>query len=63
MSEHEEIKLFERIRESIARAQREMVERKAKLGEKIVIADADGMPIEIDAADALYLYAKHDSNG
>lgn len=33
-----------------------MLERKAKLGEKVVIADADGRPIEILASDALKLY-------
>lgn len=57
MSEQEEIRLFARIRESISEAQRKMVERKAKLGESIIIADANGMPKEITAADALELYA------
>lgn len=56
MSEQEEIKLFERIRESISAAQRKMVERKARLGETIVIADADGQPIEIPASEGLKLY-------
>ena len=58
MSEQEEIRLFERIRESISEAQRKMVERKAKLGETIIIADANGSPIEIAASEALNLYAK-----
>lgn len=58
MSEQEEIKLFERIRECIADAQRRMVERKAKLGESIIIADKDGNPIKISAQDALSLYSK-----
>ena len=56
MSEKEEIKLFERIRESISNAQKKMIERKAKLGETVVIADADGNPIEISAEEALKLY-------
>lgn len=56
MSEQEEIILFDRIRKCISATQRKMVERKALLGEKIVIADADGMPIEILASDALKLY-------
>ncbi len=34
-----------------------MVERKAKLGETIVIADADGKPIEISAKDAINRYS------
>lgn len=53
MSEQEEIKLFERIRENIRKAQRELFERKAKLGESIVIADEDGQPIIIKAEDYL----------
>ena len=57
MSEQEEIRLFTRIRESISEAQRKMVEKKAKLGETIIIADANGMPKEISASDALKLYA------
>ena len=56
MSEKEEIKLFERIRESISNAQKKMIERRAKLGESVVIADADGNPIEISAEEALKLY-------
>lgn len=56
MSEQEEIKLFERIRESIASAQLKMVERKSKLGETVVIADKNGNPIEIPASEALKLY-------
>ena len=56
MSEQEEIILFDRIRECISTTQRKMVERKALLGEKIVIAGADGRPIEILASDALKLY-------
>ncbi len=56
MSEKEEIKLFERIRENIARAQIAMLERKAKLGETVVIADANGKPIVISAEEALHIY-------
>ncbi|MCM1482867.1 MAG: hypothetical protein NC043_00900 [Muribaculaceae bacterium] len=57
MSEQEEIKLFERIRESIASAQRKMVERKAKLNETVIIADNNGMPLEVSAEEALNLYS------
>lgn len=56
MSEQEEITLFDCIRVSISTAQRKMVERKAMLGETVVIADADGKPIEIPASEALKLY-------
>lgn len=61
MSEQEEIILFERIRESIARAQKKMLERKVKLGESVVIADSNGMPIEISAEEALRRFEKKDS--
>lgn len=57
MSEKEEIRLFERIRENIARAQKAMLERKAKLGETVVIADAEGKPVEISAIEALRIYS------
>ena len=53
MSEQEEIKLFKRIRENIQQAQRELFERKAKLGESIVIADDNGQPVIIKAEDYL----------
>ncbi|MCM1520760.1 MAG: hypothetical protein NC098_08245 [Lachnoclostridium sp.] len=56
MSEQEEIKLFDRIRESISNAQRKMLQRKAKLGETVVIADKDGKPLEISAEEALRIY-------
>ena len=55
MSEQEEIKLFERIRKNIQQAQRELFERKAKLGESIVIADDNGQPVIVKAKD----YLKH----
>ena len=47
MSEQEEIKLFERIRENIQQAQKKLFERKAKLGENVVVADKNGQPITI----------------
>jgi len=53
MSEQEEIKLFERIRENIQQAQRKLFERKAKLGESLVVADENGQPITVKAEDFL----------
>lgn len=53
MSEQEEINLFKRIRENIQQAQRELFERKAKLGESIVIADDNGRPVIVKAEDYL----------
>lgn len=53
MSEQEEIKLFNRIRENIQQAQQRLFERKAKLGESVVIADDNGMPVTIKAEEYL----------
>lgn len=53
MSEQEEIKLFERIRENIQQAQKKLFERKAKLGETVVIADENGKPVTVKAEDLL----------
>ena len=56
MSEQDEIKLFDRIGDGIREAQRRLYERKAKLGEKVVVADSDGVPYEIPAQEALRRY-------
>lgn len=56
MSEQEKVALYSRLSEAMRRSTLRMLERKAKLGEKVVIADADGRPIEILASDALKLY-------
>lgn len=53
MSEQEEIKLFSRISKGIHKAQRNLFEHKAKLGESVIVADAQGQPCEISAAEAL----------
>ena len=53
MTEQEGIELYERIRENIRQAQRKLFERKAKLGENIVIADESGQPLVIKAEDYL----------
>lgn len=57
MSEQEEIRLFDRIRESISEAQFKMLERKSKLGETVIIADANGKPLKISASEALKLFS------
>ena len=59
MSEQEKIELYKRIRENIRKAQRELFERKALLGESIVIADDNGTPIVIPAKDYLARSNKH----
>lgn len=53
MSEQEEINLFDRIYNGIVLAQKRMLERKAKLGEPVIVADTDGNPVEISAEEAL----------
>lgn len=53
MSENEEKVMFAKIREGIILAQRRMLERKAKLGENVVIADENGMPISVPASELL----------
>lgn len=45
--------LFSRISEGIQTAQRRLYDRKAKLGEPVIVADADGQPIRISAEDAM----------
>lgn len=53
MSEQDKIILSDRITEGIRKAQRTLFERKAKLGETVVVADANGQPITITAEEAL----------
>ena len=53
MSEQEEIKLFERIKENIPQTQKTLFERKAKLDEPVVVADNNGEPIVVTAQEAL----------
>lgn len=53
MSEQETREFFEKIRKGIREAQRKMFERKMKLGEEVVIADENGMPLVISAEEAL----------
>lgn len=50
--------LYRRLGDAMMRSTKAMLERKAKLGETVVIADASGQPIEIAAAEALKLYTK-----
>ena len=61
MSEQEEIRLFERIRNGILLAQKRLFERKAKLGEMVVYGcDENGHAKIIPASEALEdLKSKH----
>lgn len=58
MLEQEKINLYKRLGEAMKRSTKAMLERKAKLGETVVIADSKGQPLEIPASEALKLYTK-----
>lgn len=53
MSEQEEIKLFEKIRNGILLAQKKLFEKKSKLGESVVVSDETGKSKIIPASEAL----------
>lgn len=53
MSEQEEIDLFRRIRENIRQTQRALFERKARLGEPLVMSGEDGKPMLVSGEEAL----------
>lgn len=56
MSEQERSNLYSRLSEAMKRSTKAMLERKAKLGETVIIADSDGNPIEVSAEEALSIY-------
>ncbi len=57
MSEQEKISLYQRLSEAMKRSTQAMLERKAKLGENVVIADSDGNPLVLPAEKALQLFS------
>lgn len=42
-----------RLREGILLAQKRLFERKAKLGEEVIVADENGLPVAVSAAEML----------
>ena len=58
MSEQEKINLYKRLGEAMKRSTKAMLERKAKLGESVVIADSEGNPISVSATEALQILNK-----
>lgn len=58
MSE-QEIDLYNRLKEAMRRSTKNMLERKAKLGEPVVIADSDGQPLVVSAEEALRIFNKN----
>lgn len=60
MSEEEKIALHTDLMNSMKRSTKRMLERKAKLGERVIVADADGLPLEISAEEALRRFELND---
>ena len=48
---------------ALQEAQRNLYERKAKLGEPVVIADEEGMPVEISGEEALRRFFGQETPG
>lgn len=59
MSEKEELKLFDQISNGLKQSYESLLRRKAALGQDMVIADANGQPLVVPAADLL---AKRERN-
>ena len=62
MSEEEKLILSKRMRECIVAAQMRLYERKAKLGENVVIADSNGNPLTLPASELLRILHGDDTN-
>jgi len=56
MSEQEKINLYKRLSDAMRRSTKAMLERKAKLGENVVIADNEGNPLIVPADKALQIF-------
>lgn len=56
MSEQEITNLYTKLSEAMKRSTKTMLERKAKLGETVVVADSEGKPIEVSAEEALRIF-------
>ena len=63
MSEEERVKLGNKSIEGIWEAQRKLDEREARLGEPVVIADEEGMPVEISGEEALRRFFGQETPG
>lgn len=53
MSDQDKINLSDKITEGIRKAQKKLFERKAKLGESVVVTDEYGQPVTVKAEDFL----------
>lgn len=55
MSEQERINLYDKLGEAMRLSTQKMLDTKLRLGQNVVIADANGKPVEVSAAEALRL--------
>ncbi len=56
MSEQEKLIMHKNLLRSMAQSTKRMLERKIKLGELVVIADANGQPVKVTADEAMKMF-------
>ena len=56
MSEQERLNLHKKLMKTMAHSTKRMLERKIKLGERVVIADSAGQPLKVSAEEALRIF-------
>lgn len=59
MPEQEEINLIERLNEGLKNAYEQLLRRKAALGQNMVMADENGMPLIVPATEVLANYLRN----
>ena len=52
MSEKEKIELNDKLNKALKESYHKMIDLKKKLGQTVIIADGNGMPIEVSAEEA-----------
>ena len=52
MSENEKIELNDKLNKALKDSYHKMIDLKKKLGQTVIIADKNGMPIEVSAEEA-----------
>ena len=52
MSEKEKIELNDKLNKALKESYHKMIDLKKKLGQTVIIADKNGMPIEVSAEEA-----------
>lgn len=59
MPEQEEINLIERLNDGLKNAYEQLLRRKAALGQNMVMADENGMPLIVPATEVLANYLRN----